>query len=67
MTQAGYRHRIIIQDRSGSMSDILPGANAWKMSASYLSRTPVAASASAVVLDLTDDERALGESGADNE
>lgn len=42
-------------------------ANAWKMSASYLSRTPVAASASAVVLDLTDDERALGESGADNE
>jgi hypothetical protein len=26
MTQAGYRHRIIIQDRSASMNDILAGA-----------------------------------------
>jgi hypothetical protein len=26
MTQPGYRHRIIVQDRSGSMKDILAGA-----------------------------------------
>lgn len=26
MTQQGYRHRVIIQDRSGSMNDILDGA-----------------------------------------
>lgn len=26
MTQTGYRHRIIVQDRSGSMTDILEGA-----------------------------------------
>jgi hypothetical protein len=26
MTQQGYRHRIIVQDRSGSMNDILKGA-----------------------------------------
>jgi hypothetical protein len=37
--------------------------NSWKMSADYLSRVPVASAAAVGSLDLTDDERVLGESG----
>jgi hypothetical protein len=42
--------------------------NAWKMSASYLSRAPVAfaAAAAGMSLDLSTEERALGESGEDS-
>jgi hypothetical protein len=42
--------------------------NAWKMSSDYLSRAPVAvAAAAAGTYDLTDEERALGESGEEQE
>jgi hypothetical protein len=39
--------------------------NAWKMSSDYLSRVPVGASCTADSLDLTDEERALGEGKSD--